>query len=68
MFKSHGDLGMPLQTFAIVCSLFATLLGCSILQTNLVTTVQEAINYAILACLNTSQKDPRQLLHAFYLG
>ncbi|CAN0916350.1 Protein PUTATIVE RECOMBINATION INITIATION DEFECT 1 [Linum grandiflorum] len=69
MFKNHadGDLGMPLQTFAIVCSLFTTLLECSTLQTNMVMTVQEAINYAILACLNTSQKDPRQLLHAFYL-
>ncbi|CAN1253212.1 Protein PUTATIVE RECOMBINATION INITIATION DEFECT 1 [Linum perenne] len=69
MLKSHadGDLGMQLEIFAIVCSLFATLLGCSTLQGNLVTTVQEAINYAILACLNTSQKDPRQLLHAFYL-
>ncbi|CAI0453180.1 unnamed protein product [Linum tenue] len=49
--------------------MFVTLLKSLPLQDNpdLAERVQEATNHAILACLNASDKDPRQLLHAFHL-
>ncbi|CAL1404364.1 unnamed protein product [Linum trigynum] len=71
MLKRHadGELGMSVEAFTMVCSMFVTLLESLPLQDNpdLAERVQEATNHAILACLNASDKDPRQLLHAFHL-
>ncbi|XP_065861506.1 protein PUTATIVE RECOMBINATION INITIATION DEFECT 1 [Euphorbia lathyris] len=71
MFKRHtdGEIGMSPETFIIICSIFAVLLKSpSFYGTpNMVTLVEEAASHAILACLDMSEKDPSQLLHALYL-
>ncbi|KAJ4845632.1 hypothetical protein Tsubulata_038344 [Turnera subulata] len=70
MLKRHsdGDLGMPSQTFIMVCLVFVALLQSPSFHgtSNLVKIVEEAINHAIVSCLNISEKDSRQILHAFY--
>lgn len=71
MFKWHndGEMGMPAETFITACSIFVALLNSSsfIGTSNLVTSLQETITHAIVACLNISEKDPNQFLHALYL-
>lgn len=71
MFKRHtdGEIGMPPETFIMVCSIFVALLESPSFPgtSNVVTSVQEAINHAIVACLNISEKDSSQILHALYL-
>ncbi|XP_012078523.1 protein PUTATIVE RECOMBINATION INITIATION DEFECT 1 isoform X1 [Jatropha curcas] len=71
MFKRHtvGEMGMSTETFITVCSIFVALLKSPSFHgtSDIVSTVREAITHAILACLNISEKDPSQLLHALYL-
>ncbi|XP_050235983.1 protein PUTATIVE RECOMBINATION INITIATION DEFECT 1 [Mercurialis annua] len=71
MFKRHtnGEMGMTPETFTIVCSIFVAVLKTSSFQGNsgLLKLVEEAVNDAILACLNISEKNSSQLLHALYL-
>ncbi|XP_002516401.2 protein PUTATIVE RECOMBINATION INITIATION DEFECT 1 [Ricinus communis] len=71
MFKryANGEMGMSPETFITVCSIFVALLKSPFFNGNchLVKSVEEATCHAILACLNVSQKDPNQLLHALYL-
>ncbi|CAK7348931.1 unnamed protein product [Dovyalis caffra] len=71
MFKGHndGDMGMPAETFIMACSIFVPLLKSPSFNgtSNLVTSLQETITHAIVACLSISEKDRNQFLHALYL-
>ncbi|KAJ6956321.1 protein putative RECOMBINATION INITIATION DEFECT 1 [Populus alba x Populus x berolinensis] len=71
MFKWHndGEMGLPAETFITACSIFVALLNSPsfIGTSNLVTSLQETVTHAIVACLNISEKDPNQFLHALYL-
>ncbi|KAB5569671.1 hypothetical protein DKX38_003464 [Salix brachista] len=71
MFKGHnnGEMGMPAEIFITACSIFVGLLNSPSFNgtSNLVTSLQETITHAVLACLNIPEKDPDQFLHALYL-
>ncbi|KAJ6686937.1 PROTEIN PRD1 [Salix purpurea] len=71
MFKGHnnGEMGMPAEIFITACSIFVALLNSPSFNgtSNLVTSLQETITHAVLACLNIPEKDPDQFLHALYL-
>ncbi|KAG8654974.1 hypothetical protein MANES_05G198800v8 [Manihot esculenta] len=66
---TDGEMGLSSDAFATVCSIFVALLKSPSFCGNLdlITSVEEATTYAILACLNISENDPSQLLHSLYL-
>ncbi|WCJ27535.1 Protein PUTATIVE RECOMBINATION INITIATION DEFECT 1 [Euphorbia peplus] len=67
--NTDGEIGMSTETFILICSILAVLLKSPSFYgtANLVTSVEEAASHAILACLDMSEKDSSQILHALYL-
>lgn len=71
MLKQHtdGDMGMLEETFITTCSVLVAIIRTPSFQPtlNLAASIKEALQYAVLACLSTSNKHPGQLLHSLLL-
>ncbi|XP_004298232.1 PREDICTED: protein PRD1-like [Fragaria vesca subsp. vesca] len=71
MLKQHtdGDMGMLEETFIMTCSVLVAIIRTPSFQPtlNVAASIKEALQYAVLACLGTSNKHPGQLLHSLFL-
>ncbi|XP_024192213.1 protein PUTATIVE RECOMBINATION INITIATION DEFECT 1 isoform X2 [Rosa chinensis] len=71
MLKQHtdGDMGMLEETFIMTCSVLVAIIRTPSFHVslNLAPSIKESLEYAVLACLSTSNKHPGQLLHSLYL-
>ncbi|PRQ38312.1 hypothetical protein RchiOBHm_Chr4g0412451 [Rosa chinensis] len=71
MLKQHtdGDMGMLEETFIMTCSVLVAIIRTPSFHVslNLAPSIKEALEYAVLGCLSTSNKCPGQLLHSLYL-
>ncbi|KAL1198193.1 Protein putative RECOMBINATION INITIATION DEFECT 1 [Cardamine amara subsp. amara] len=63
------ELGLFPEAFAMICSVFVSLMKTpSFAETaDVLTSLQESLRHAILACLSLSEKDSTQIFHAVYL-
>ncbi|CAN8324417.1 unnamed protein product [Cochlearia groenlandica] len=63
------EMGLFPDAFAIICSIFVSLMKTpSFAETpELLSSLQESLSYAILACLSLHEKDSSLLSHAVYL-
>lgn len=63
------EMGLNPEAFAIICSVFVSLMKTpSFPETpDVLTSLQESLRHAILACLSIPEKESTQILHAVYL-
>ncbi|KAL5542709.1 hypothetical protein UlMin_010419 [Ulmus minor] len=71
MLEKHanGEMGMLPETFAMVCSIFVSLLKSpsSHGTLSLAAPIKQAAQHAVLACLNVSDSNPYQLQYSLFL-
>lgn len=71
MLERHysQEMGLFPEAFAIICSIFVSLMKTpSFAETpDVLTSLQESLRHAILACLSLPEKDSTQISHAVYL-
>ncbi|KAL8162897.1 hypothetical protein V2J09_014386 [Rumex salicifolius] len=71
MLRRHinGEMGMPSEAFITISSIYVALIKSPSSKgaLKLLTSIQEASKYALLASLSIFDKDPGQLLHSLYL-
>lgn len=71
MLRKHsdGEMGMVEETFILTCSVLVSIIRTPSAHANLnlQTPIEEAMQHAVFACLNTSEKHTCQLLHSLFL-
>lgn len=66
---TDGDMGMLEETFIMTCSVLVAIIRKPSIHVslNLATSIKEALQHAVLACISTSNKHPCQFLHSLFL-
>ena len=66
---SDGEMGIIPETFIMVCSVFVALIRSPSCNgaLDLLKSIEEATNHAILACLSVSERNINQILQCLYL-